>query len=49
MFDGAPFDQILVLDFETAWCRKSKYSLTYITNEQYVRDPRFHAWGLCWK
>lgn len=49
MFDGAPFDQILVIDMETVWCKKSRYSLSVLTNEEYLRDPRFHAWGLCWK
>ena len=39
----------LVIDFETAWSRKDGYSLSCMTNEEYVRDPRFKAWGLCWK
>jgi DNA polymerase len=43
-----PFDQIIVLDFETAWCKKT-YTLSKMTTEEYVRDPRFKAWGLCWK
>jgi DNA polymerase len=45
---SAPFDRILVIDFETAWDRKD-YTLSKMTTEEYVRDPRFKAWGLCWK
>ena len=45
---NAPFDQILVIDFETAWSKK-EYTLSKMTTEEYVRDPRFKAWGLCWK
>ena len=44
----APFDRILAIDFETAWCKKT-YTLSKMTTEEYVRDPRFIAWGLCWK
>lgn len=43
-----PFDRVMVLDFETAWCKKT-YTLSKMTTEEYVRDPRFTAWGLCWK
>lgn len=43
-----PFDHILAIDFETAWDR-SEYTLSKMTTEEYVRDPRFKAWGLCWK
>lgn len=43
-----PFERIIVLDFETAWSRK-EYTLSKMTTEEYVRDPRFKAWGLCWK
>lgn len=45
---SAPFDSILVVDFETAWSRK-EYTLSKMTTEEYVRDPRFKSWGLCWK
>jgi DNA polymerase III epsilon subunit-like protein len=40
-----------VLDFETAWGRAQhiKLGFTHQTNEEYVRDPRFKAWGLSWK
>ena len=44
-----PYKTILAIDYETAWCRKSGYSLSVITNEEYVRDKRFKAWGLCYK
>ena len=45
---AAPYDKIIVLDFETAWSR-AEYTLSKMTTEEYVRDPRFKAWGLCWK
>lgn len=43
-----PYDRIIVIDFETAWS-KAEYTLSKMTTEEYVRDPRFKAWGLCWK
>jgi DNA polymerase len=43
-----PFKQVIVIDFETAWDRRD-YTLSKMTTEEYVRDPRFKAWGLCWK
>ncbi len=43
-----PFKRIIVLDYESAWDRK-EYTLSKMTTEEYVRDPRFKAWGLCWK
>jgi DNA polymerase len=43
-----PYDKIIVLDLETAWS-KSEYTLSKMTTEEYVRDPRFKAWGLCYK
>lgn len=55
----APFDRILIIDFETAWCSKpyvdaqgkprDAYTLSKLTTEEYIRDSRFKAWGLCWK
>lgn len=47
MIAGAPFKRVIVLDFETAWAADLGFSTQ--TNEQYIRDPRFKAWGLCWK
>lgn len=46
---SAPYDQIIVLDAETAWGRAVKLGFSCQTNEEYVRDPRFKAWGLSWK
>ena len=40
-----PFTRVIALDFETAWDRK-EYTLSKMTTEEYVRDPRFKAWGL---
>jgi DNA polymerase len=45
---SAPFDKILVIDFETRWDSK-EYTLSKMTTEQYVRDERFKAFGLCYK
>jgi DNA polymerase III epsilon subunit-like protein len=45
---SAPYDQVIVLDFETAWGRAVKLGFSCQTNEEYVRDPRFKAWGLSW-
>jgi hypothetical protein len=42
------FDNIMVLDFETAWDKK-EYTLSKLTTEQYIRDKRFKAWGAAWK
>jgi len=46
---SAPYDQVIVLDYETAWGRGVKLGFSCQTNEEYVRDPRFKAWGLSWK
>lgn len=55
----APFDRVLACDFETAWASKpyvdaqgnprDAYTLSKLTTEEYIRDPRFKAWGMCWK
>jgi len=45
---AAPFKRILVLDAESAWDSK-EYTLSKMTTEEYVRDPRFKAWGFCFK
>ena len=45
---STPFDRILVIDFETRWDSK-EYTLSKMTTEQYVRDERFKAFGLCYK
>jgi len=44
-----PFDTIVALDFETSWGRQVKLGFSCQTNEEYIRDPRFKAWGLSWK
>lgn len=44
-----PYEQVMVLDFETAWSTRLGYTLTKMTTEEYIRDPRFIAWGLAWK
>lgn len=38
----------LVVDFETRWDKKT-YTLSKMTTEEYIRDPRFKAFGLCVK
>ncbi len=37
--------KILVVDFETRWDSK-EYTLSKMTTEEYIRDPRFKAFGL---
>ena len=44
-----PFERAIVLDFETAWGRGVKLGFSCQTMEEYIRDPRFKAWGLSWK
>ena len=41
-----PFDQIISIDFETRWDSKN-YTLSKMTTEEYIRDERFSAFGLC--
>jgi DNA polymerase len=38
---------IVVVDFETVW--DDDYTLSKMTTEEYVRDPRFYAYGVGWK
>jgi hypothetical protein len=42
-----PFDMILTIDMETYWDSKAGYTLSKITNEEYVRDDKFRAFGAC--
>jgi DNA polymerase bacteriophage-type len=42
------YKRILVIDFETRWDRKD-YTLSKMTTEQYIRDERFKAFGVCMK
>jgi DNA polymerase len=44
---SAPYDTILSIDFETYWDTKEGYTLTKMTTEEYIRDPRFKAFGAC--
>lgn len=44
-----PFKRLIALDFETAWGRAVRLGFSCQTNEEYIRDPRFKAWGLSWK
>ena len=43
---SAPYDNIIVLDFETRWDSKD-YTLSKMTTEEYIRDVRFKAFGCC--
>lgn len=43
---SAPFNMILTIDAETVWDSK-EYTLSKMTTEEYVRSPRFHAFGFC--
>jgi hypothetical protein len=43
---SAPFDRILAIDFETVYDSKD-YTLRKLTTEEYIRDNRFKAFGLC--
>jgi DNA polymerase len=44
---SAPYDQIVTIDFETVWDRKTGYSLSMMTTEEYIRHERFHSFGAC--
>jgi DNA polymerase len=41
-----PYDKIITIDFETRWSKKD-YTLSKMTTEEYIRDGRFKAFGLC--
>jgi DNA polymerase len=43
---STPFDRILTVDFETVYDSKD-YTLRKLTTEEYIRDVRFKAFGLC--
>lgn len=49
-----PYERLMVLDFETLWKSKDDeagpaYTLSKLTTEEYIRDERFHAYGLAYK
>jgi len=43
---AAPYKHIVTIDFETRWS-KTDYTLSKMTTEEYIRDPRFKAFGAC--
>lgn len=43
---STPFDRILAVDMETVYDSKD-YTLRKLTTEEYIRDIRFKAFGLC--
>ena len=43
---SAPYKTLLTIDFETRW-DSSGYTLRRMTTEEYIRDPRFKAFGAC--
>jgi DNA polymerase len=43
-----PYDTIIAIDFETRWDKES-FTLSKMTTEEYIRDPRFKAFGACAK
>ncbi len=49
-----PYKRILTIDYETRWSSKptswspeEAYTLSKLTTEEYIRDPRFKAFGAC--
>jgi len=44
---SAPYKQIITVDLETYWDTKEGYTLSKMTTEEYIRDPRFKAFGAC--
>ena len=43
---NAPYKTLLCIDFETRWS-STDYTLSKMTTEAYIRDPRFKAFGVC--
>ena len=46
MSNAKPFKNIVTIDLETRWS-KADYTLSKMTTEEYIRDPRFTAFGAC--
>jgi len=44
--NAAPYKTLLTIDAETRWDSK-EFTLSKLTTEEYVRDPRFKAFGFC--
>ena len=44
---SAPYDQIVTIDYETKWNRKTGYSLSSMTTEEYIRHDSFKVFGAC--
>ena len=42
---SAPYERILVIDFETRWDKKD-YTLRKLTTEEYIRHEKFKAFGV---
>lgn len=49
-----PYKRILTIDYETRWSSKptpwspdEAFTLSKLTTEEYIRDPRFKAFGAC--
>ena len=42
-----PFETLLSIDFETYWSSKSGFTLSKMTNEEYVRSEEFLSHGAC--
>ena len=43
---SAPYTTLLTIDFETRWDSK-EYTLSKLTTEEYIRDDKFLAFGVC--
>ena len=41
-----PYNEIWCIDFETRW-DSADYTLSKLTTEEYIRDKRFKAFGMC--
>ena len=44
---SAPYDRILVIDYETYWDTKIGFTLSKMTTEEYIRHELFKSFGAC--
>ena len=44
---SAPYDKLLVIDYETFWDTKNGYTLQKMTTEEYIRHESFKSFGAC--